>query len=373
VNLTPQQQAYVPYAKSILATGGPSPEERIINDLTILYRQTKIDAQMILVAAQREIESAKTAPQAPAVPTNGHSAPTEATIASAGASAQGAERTLYAEIKRPLVEKLPQATQPNFVEIARAAVARGEKRIVPIMVGGKNPPILWAANEKNIAAGVDTRIDSDTTEQWETHYREYLNKIADKFPNANACVIAKSTERLFTDVDTYAEWKAAYEVFSGEPYPVTYTTSARHNRVQEHWLQTDATRELGNVPQFAVNGIELSVRQHNYYVLAEGSVHPKGFVYRAIVDAPAIMMPDKMAEFIRVLKEKARSANLEANAKAGKAGDDAPRNEHGLIPHGAINPWLVQQATVLRALKISGEALETALLQLAHDQCEGPH
>lgn len=310
---------------------------------------------------------------------NGHGTRTEVAAAVAEEPAPTAPAEMIALDAVPSTECVvqreaneAQVPVPDFVAIAKAAVARGEKRIVPIMIGGKNPLIPWAANEKNTADGVDTRIDSDTTEQWETHYREHLNKIADKFTNVNACVIAKPTERLFTDIDTYAEWKAAYEAFSGEPYPVTYTTSARENRAQEHWLQTDATRDLGNVPQFQIDGIDFSVRQHNYYVLAEFSVHPKGFVYRAVVDAPAIAMPDKMVEFIRALKGKARATNLEANAKAGKVGDDAPRTERGLIPHGAINPWLVQQATALRALKVGGEALETTLLQLAEDNCEKP-
>ena len=75
MNLTPQQQAYVPFAVRILEQGVPSPEERIINDLMLLYQHDRISAQSILVAGQREIEK-KTA-----TPTSGHSVPIEVAAA----------------------------------------------------------------------------------------------------------------------------------------------------------------------------------------------------------------------------------------------------------------------------------------------------
>jgi|GEM_PF-4708526 len=73
-------------------------------------------------------------------------------------------------------------------------------------------------------------------------------------------------------------------------------------------MQTDLSRKLGNVPQFNVDGIDLSVRQHNFYVLAEGSVHPSGSVYEAVVNAPIVPIPDSLVEFIWYLKQKAIGA-----------------------------------------------------------------
>ena len=146
------------------------------------------------------------------------------------------------------------------------------------------------------------RVKALATDKWSPLVPGWINEQDEKFSDLNACVIAKPDEFLFVDHDTMKEFRDGYEKFSGKPYPVTFTTSARENRCQEHWLQTDLTRRLGNVAQFNVDGIDLSVRQHNLYVLAEGSLHPSGSTYEAVVDAPVIPMPDDMVEYISSLK-----------------------------------------------------------------------
>jgi len=121
----------------------------------------------------------------------------------------------------------------RFRLIAESAIARGEQRILPIEVGGKNPAIKWAASKDNIANDVDTRIDTFTTDEWASVVSDWVNGLAVRFPELNACVIAKPDELVFIDCDTTHEFVTAYEAFAGEKFPVTYTTSARENRTTD--------------------------------------------------------------------------------------------------------------------------------------------
>ena len=203
----------------------------------------------------------------------------------------------------PDVVEAVAAPTPNFREIALAALARGENRIVPIKVGGKAPCIKWAANEANIAAGVDTRIDSYSTEQWAAVAAGWVDVLAANFPSMNGAVIAKPNEVLFLDEDFSKEFRAAYEAWSGEKFPNTYATSARENRLQSHWRQTDATRKLGNVVQGATANGWISVRQRNEYVLAEGSQYKDGVnVYKSVGGPTILPFPDKLVEFIQSIR-----------------------------------------------------------------------
>jgi putative DNA primase/helicase len=187
-------------------------------------------------------------------------------------------------------------TRPFFRELATAALARGETRIVPVEVAGdKNASVRWS----------EMNVNTATAEEWAPLVQTHIEQMTRKFPRENAGVIAKPDEVCFVDCDTYKEFIAGYKAFSGEKFPESYTTSARENRAQIHFKQTDATRALGNVIQFAVDGIDLSFRQNNYYVLVEGSRHPSGSIYQAVVKAPIIPMPDKMVEYIQHLDAKA--------------------------------------------------------------------
>lgn len=181
----------------------------------------------------------------------------------------------------------------DFRTIALAALARGEGRTLPIAVGGKNPLIKWK----------DAPIDTTTEAAWAALAPAWIDELAAKYPNANCCVVAKPDEFLFIDEDLSKEFRAAYEQWSGEKFPNTYATSARENRLQSHWKQTDATRRMGNVVQGATFGQMISVRQNNLYVLAEGSQHKNGVDYYKSVGGPDILpMPDKLVEYIQTLR-----------------------------------------------------------------------
>jgi hypothetical protein len=280
------------------------------------------------------------------------------------------ETAVPATEQEPATPQEPPMPTATFRTIALRSFARGERRILPIEIGGKNPAIRWAANDDNIRDGVDTRIDTFTSEEWTAVADDWVNNLASKFPKLNACVVAKPYEYVFIDCDTYAEFIAAYEKFSGEKFPVTYTTSARENRTQIHFRQTDATRKLGNVSQFTVNGIDLSVRQRNFYVLAEGSRHPSGSVYLRVVDADIVPMPDKMVALIEHLEKTAKDAvKAPVNASAESTGVDATV-EGPKIPRGQHDNTLRDIARKLRGIGWEYDAILERLIAVCEARCE---
>ena len=256
------------------------------------------------------------------------------------------------ELRRRLVSEAPVeqvvAVREGFREIALRSAARGEGRVLPIQVGGKNPLIKWA----------DTPIDTATTEEWAGLSQAWIEEHAAKFPNVNAAIIAKPTEHLFIDEDESDRFRKDYEQFSGEPFPKTYTTSARADHRQSHWKQTDRTRKMGNVMQGStVDGI-LSVRQNNLYVLAEGSQHKNGVdIYRVFDDSPIVPMPDKLVDYIE-------SIRTDRNKETG----DFTKKPEGWLDepfiHHNINNQLISFAGhYIRANNISDpDELETLLI-----------
>ena len=259
----------------------------------------------------------------------------------------------------------------NFREIAMAAIARGENRVLPIEVGGKNPLIKWK----------DSPLDVASTEEWEGLVESWANELAQRFPNSNACVVAKPEEHIFIDCDTTREFIAGFEAWSGVKFPITYTTSARDNRTQMHFRQTDATRSLGNVQQFQIDDIDLSVRQKNLYVLSEGSQHKNRVdVYKRVVDAPIAAMPDKLVEYIQYLKAtamaKAVGVKVEGKTSSGVVGKFSgivvTLDDNGKVPQGQIHPFMLREAGKMRSQGKEQPEIEEELLMLVHAQCVGP-
>src|SRR6266404_5893533 len=247
------------------------------------------------------------APVAPTTPANGHSTRTEVAVAAADASGSSAQ----------VAEQTPQAetiVAPNFLDIARAAVARGEKRILPIQVGGKNPIIKWAHEP----------IHNASTAEWEQLYTAWIDELAVKFSNANACTVARADENLYIDEDLSSEFRKGYEVFAGEPFPRTHTTSGRPNRCQSGWLQTDYSRaKLWNITQGKTRDQMFSLRFHNMYVISEGSLHKTGSVYAPVDNSPLVPIPDKLVDYILscVVNSTLQRANCSQENAQGTGGN----------------------------------------------------
>ena len=244
-------------------------------------------------------------------------------------------------------------TFSKFQMLAYAAVLRGESRILPIAVGGKQPLIKW----KN------TPLDTAVESEWRTQIPQWVENLALSFPDANVAVIAKPNEKLFIDEDASAEFRAGYELWSGEKFPNTYSTSARENRLQSHWLQTDRTRAMGNIMQGGTSA-DISVRQYNLYVLSEGSLHKNGFdVYKSVAGPEILPMPDKLVDYLELIRVK---------NEGGEASKETQRDEGGKIPVGSIHAYMLREAGKLRNQGLGSEAIEVALRELVHENCQTP-
>lgn len=254
----------------------------------------------------------------------------------------------------------------SFREIATSSVARGETRVLPIQIGGKNPSIKWK----------DTPFDLASTDEWAGLVGQWIDEQSEKFPNANCAVIAKPYERLFIDEDDSTAFRDGYELFSGEDFPHTYSTSARTDRLQSHWLQTDATRKMGNVAQTKT----FSVRQHNLYVLTEGSQHKNGIdIYKVVDDSPVIPMPDSLVAYIKSLSARPERLSNDALTSFVLTGTDEEKLAQllaaypdGSIQHGSHDVTLTSIAGKLHhALKMNAEMMLPILVDICERCCSG--
>jgi hypothetical protein len=250
--------------------------------------------------------------------------------------------------------------QPEgFAAIARRAIARGEGRVLPIAVGGKQPLIKWK----------DSDLDILPETEWLTKVELYIDQIAKMFPNSNCCVIAKPSEKCFIDEDS-DDFRTGFEAWAGVPFSRTFTTSAREGHKQSHWLQTDKTRALGNVTQEQTANQILSFRQHNYYVLSEGSQYKDNVrFYDVVDDSPTVPMPDRLVEYLEHL---IALKDMEDKKNAKSTTDTAPRNERGLVPKGSVHGYMLSEAGHLRDRGYGEEVIRAALRELVEKNVEPP-
>ena len=239
----------------------------------------------------------------------------------------------------------------GFRAVALRAAAR-HQRVLPILVGAKNPSIKWAGSP----------IDTASWQEWSQLSPAWIDLQARKFPGAAVAVIAKPDEDLFLDEDESKRFREGFVSWSGLPFPRTFTTESRPDHRQSHWLQTEKTRKLGNVTQGQLGF--LSVRQNNYYVLSEGSPHPKGGFYRIVDDTKAIPMPDKLVEYIRHLqKEQAIREGKEIKAEFDKGNSKVGKPEP--IPVDKLEYELKRYGLKLREKGFDQDMLANALAEIA--------
>ena len=143
----------------------------------------------------------------------------------------------------------------------------------------------------------------------------------------------------------------------------TFQVQSRPGRQHYYFHHNARTKTLGNISQTYVLSQDWSVRTNREYVVAPGSIHPDtGQPYSVISDAAITEAPEWLIDWLVSQKTK----NTPAPAT------DAPRNERGLIPHGAIHGWMLTQAGRLRQLGLDADGIEPALLALVHANCEPP-
>ena len=136
--------------------------------------------------------------------------------------------------------------------------------------------------------------------------------------------------------------------------PDCYTVQARNFRPHWYFLQTDATRDLGNCD---LPGI-FEFKQRNRYVVAEGSTHPTGPEYLLVQDRPLFPMPDWLvADLKRLYGERKRK---DAQPDAGPIG------------YGGRHDFLTSVAGKLRNSGLNADAILAALIPINEARCQPP-
>ena len=138
------------------------------------------------------------------------------------------------------------------------------------------------------------------------------------------------------------------------PIPDCYTVQARENRPHFYFLQTEATRALGNCDLPGV----FEFKQHHRYVVAEGSTHPTGPEYKLIRDLPLYPMPDWLTAELRRLYGERRKAD------AAKEGEP--------IGYGGRHDFLTSVAGKLRNSGLGADAIAAALVPINESRCVPP-
>src|SRR6266702_2349135 len=198
---------------------------------------------------------------------------------------------------------------------------------------------------------------------------ETLKKWNKETPDANCGAVATSNGIWIWEVDSADVWTRLKKDtgHDGLAELQTFKVRSRNGRGHVYLKSNDASRAMGNVAQSYVQGQDWSARVRGAYVVAQNSLHPDtGLPYQAINNSPIIEAPQWLIDWL--LSQKIQKLS----APQGVSGTDPLRNERGLVPHGAVHGYLLTQAGKLRAMGLEQPAIEAALLELAHKNCELP-
>jgi hypothetical protein len=198
--------------------------------------------------------------------------------------------------------------------------------------------------------------DLKTIEEWDAAY-----------PDCNAACVARAEEGgvWFFEVDS-ADVIPRLERQTGQTMPETFRVRSRPGRGHYYFRHTPASIALGNISQTYVMGQDWSVRTNREYVVGPGSIHPDTKLpYTALNwNTPIAKAPDWLINWF--ISQKTQKQNTAAPVA------EAPRNESGLVPHGAIHGYMLSEAGRLRNLGLGEESIRTALRELVEKNCQPP-
>jgi hypothetical protein len=232
----------------------------------------------------------------------------------------------------------------SFLDIALRNAARGF-RVFPVHRGDKKPLIVrfpeWAAT------------DTKRIEEWER-----------KFPDAN-CGVMGDEVHLIMDTDRWDELQELFtEQLQRDPALFdTYAVSARANRRQLVFLQTDKSRAMRKRNlDFALPGEPDNVfefKSHRKFGMGEGSLHKTGSTYTIVQDRPLKPVPDILID---------RAEELAASIIKPSS-----EHVHAKIPEGGRRNALVEEAGRMRGAVAVSETVLLAHLQEFNAQwCDPP-
>jgi len=199
-------------------------------------------------------------------------------------------------------------------------------------------------------------IDLNQIAAWDTQYSD-----------CNVACVARADEGgiFFFEVDS-PDVIPRLEKQSGQIMPNTFKVRSRPGRGHFYFRHTKASMAMGNISQTYVIGQDWSVRTNREYVVGPGSIHPDtNQPYTALNwGTPIAEAPDWLINWLlsqKIQKPSASTAVL-----------DAPRDERGLVPHGAIHGYMLSEAGRLRNLGLGEESIRMALRELVEKNCQPP-
>jgi hypothetical protein len=127
-----------------------------------------------------------------------------------------------------------------------------------------------------------------------------------------------------------------------------------------------STPGVENIAQTYTRHGDFSVRADREYCVSPGSIHPTTKKqYRIYSHDLSIGLTAPTAQEIAFWQS-------ERVEKKPSSKDDIPRNAQGLVPKGRVHGWMLKQAGKLRGMGLSADAIEVALLEIVHTNCEPP-
>lgn len=241
----------------------------------------------------------------------------------------------------------------TFLEIAKPLAAMGIP-ITPVRPGTKRaflPDFPTTAT-----------TDLSQLEEWNRLYSDH-----------NGACVARAEEGgvFFWEVDSQ-EVAARILVETGHNIyqePQTFKVRSRQGRGHFYFKHNaESLARLSNISQTYVKGEDWSLRVNREYVVAPNSLHPDtGKPYEAMNwSTPIAEAPSWLIDWL--LSQKTNRKTTPNTA----APNTNTRKEGWTIPKGSVHGYMLAQAGKLRAMGLGREAIETALLELVHANCEPP-
>ena len=231
----------------------------------------------------------------------------------------------------------------GFLEIALRNAGRG-MRVFPVHRGTKQPCI------KDFPELATT--DAKQLEQW-----------AHQWPDAN-CGVIGDDRHLIVDTDRWDKMQELFaEQFKADPTLFdTYSISARDNRRQFVFLQTEHSRAMKKRNlDYAVPGEPDNVFEFKSWRklgMCEGSLHKSGSAYAIVQDLPFKPVPDLLIERAEEL-----AATIKPELQEGEM-------EARIIQHGEQHNELVRITGVMRQGGCNPAEILAALEVVAATRCE---
>jgi hypothetical protein len=211
-------------------------------------------------------------------------------------------------------------------------------------------------NKKTIIGATRATLDQNQIDKWN-----------EKNPEYNCGAVGRKGGFWILDADRFVSLSEQIEQETGRRLDAIDTFMVQSSEGKRHlYFKHDARSEaLGNFSVDDQDGEIFSVRAHNEYVVAPGSIHPKTGLAYEVIHEPTFgvipVAPDWLMDWLEPAKK------LSTRQKAAIS-----TNPESTIPEGKRDEFLFAEACKLRDTKISQKAALAALREINNARCVPP-